>query len=434
MKTFDQIVPEVQATFDSIRGGTLDALGDVMVNRDLNGRVRIILDAKLRSNTSAMETANTIAQELRQRLGDERTYPIERAILFDANIASIKNNAPWFPLVGYQKVCVVDRLATEGNWSSIRSEATGARRIVFYSIKGGVGRSTALTATAWSLAQKGKRVLVLDLDLESPGVSTTILPEAKRPAFGITDWLVEDLVNNAETVFADMVATSDLSHDGEIFVVPAHGADPGEYISKLGRVWMSKAKAEGAAESWSERLQRLIDLLEQRLRPDAILIDSRAGIDEVASSCVTDLGANLVLLFSLEGSQTWTGYRILFDHWLRANVVENMRERLQIVSALTPETERTEYLEGLRDNAYDLFATSLYDEIPAGGTTGSEWHYESADESAPHSPWEVKWNRGFAALRSLHGRMVETDEAEVQSIFGSLINGVVGILALESRE
>ena len=32
-----------------------------------------------------------------------------------------------------------------------------------------------------------------------------------------------------------MTATSLLSHDGEIYVVPAHGMDPGEYVSKLGR-------------------------------------------------------------------------------------------------------------------------------------------------------------------------------------------------------
>jgi MinD-like ATPase involved in chromosome partitioning or flagellar assembly len=434
MKTFDQIVPEVQGAFDTQRGPALDALGDVIVNRDLNGRVRLILNGDLRSNESAMATAVAIVQDLYHRLGHKRAYPSDRAIIFNSDIASVRQEAPWFPLAGHASVSVVDRLATEGNWSSIIAEASGAPRIVFYSIKGGVGRSTALAATAWTLAQKGKRVLVLDLDLESPGVSTTLLPEEKRPAFGITDWLVEDLIDNADAVFDSMVATSDLSHDGEIFIVPAHGVDPGEYVSKLGRVWMSKAATNGDKENWSQRLQRLIEALERRWEPDVILIDSRAGIDEVASSCVTDLGANLVLLFSLEGSQTWTGYKILFDHWLRAHVVEAMRERLQVVAALTPETERIEYLDGLRDNAYDLFASSLYDDIPAGGTTDNVWHFESTDDSAPHSPWEVKWNRGFAALRSLHGRIATIDQAEVQNIFGPLVDGIVEILALESNQ
>ncbi|MFB2351031.1 hypothetical protein, partial [Priestia megaterium] len=107
----------------------------------------------------------------------------------------------------------------------------------------------------------------------------------------ITDWLVEDLVDNGDAVFEDMVATSDIAHDGEIYVVPAHGHDPGDYIAKLGRVWMPKINDDGKQEGWSQRLRRLLDQLEQRWQPDIILIDSRSGIDEVASSCVTDLGA-----------------------------------------------------------------------------------------------------------------------------------------------
>lgn len=70
------------------------------------------------------------------------------------------------------------------------------------SIKGGgVGRSTAVAVTAWRLAQAGKRVLVLDLDLESPGLSSALLPAERLPMYGITDWLVEDLVNNGELIF-----------------------------------------------------------------------------------------------------------------------------------------------------------------------------------------------------------------------------------------
>jgi hypothetical protein len=434
VKTFDQIIPEVEAVFDAIRGPELDAIGNILVNRDLNGRVRLIVEAKLRENEKLLAIVNKIALEIYDRLGKERAYPISRAILFEVDIDDARQQAPSYPLGNHQRVWLIDRLATEGNWASIKPEANGAGRVVFYSIKGGVGRSTALAATAWSIAQKSKRVLVLDLDLESPGVSTTILPKDKRPRFGITDWLVEDLVGNSEVVFDNMVATSDLSHDGEILVVPAHGGDPGEYVSKLGRAWMPRVAADGSRESWSQRLQRLIDTLEHRWKPDIILIDSRAGIDEVASSCVTDLGAHLVLLFSLEGSQTWTGYQILFKHWLKAQVAKTVRERLQIVAALTPETDRIGYLEELQDNAYDLFASSLYDELRAGETLDNAWHFEVTDGSAPHSPWEIKWNRGFAALRSLHGRIAEVDEADVSNIFGPVINGIVEMLGLEERQ
>jgi hypothetical protein len=171
------------------------------------------------------------------------------------------------------------------------------------------------------------------------------------------------------------MATSTLSHDGEINVVPAHGRDPGEYIAKLGRVWMPKMRSDGAREAWSQRLSRLIDALETRWQPDVILLDSRAGIDEVASSCVTDLGAYLVLLFAIDGEQPWSGYRILFRHWRTSGVVQKIRERLQMVGAMIPETDAAQHVAGLCESSYDLFTEELYDEVPPGEVAGEQWNF-----------------------------------------------------------
>ncbi|HEY1693162.1 MAG TPA: AAA family ATPase [Polyangiaceae bacterium] len=46
-------------------------------------------------------------------------------------------------------------------------------RVTFFGIKGGVGRSTAPVALAKRLAEKGRRVLVVDLDMESPGPTSS---------------------------------------------------------------------------------------------------------------------------------------------------------------------------------------------------------------------------------------------------------------------
>jgi hypothetical protein len=355
--------------------------------------------------------------------------------LFERDLSAVSVGAPSFALEGFNHVRVVDRLATESDWAAIGQVSAGVPRVVFYSIKGGVGRSTALAATAWALAQQGRRVLVLDVDLESPGLSSALLPEERRPAYGITDWLVEDLVDNGDAVFDDLIATSPLSHDGEIYVVPAHGREPGEYISKLGRVWMAKAHADGGRESWSRRLARLIDALAERISPDIVLIDSRAGIDEVAASCITDLGAELILLFALDGEQTWSGYRVLFRHWNRAGKAREIRERLQLVGAMIPDDEgRVAYFEGLRERAWSVFAGELYDEVPPGETTAELFSYEETDDAAPHYPWPIRWNRGFAALRSLHARLQGVDVAEVQSVFGVLIDGVAAVLVKEGSE
>jgi hypothetical protein len=279
-------------------------------------------------------------------------------------------------------------------------------------------------------------VLVLDLDLESPGLSSSLLPEDRRPTFGIADWLVEDLVDNGNGVFEEMVATSALSHNGEIFVVPAHGVKAGEYVAKLGRVWMPKVNSDGNRELWSQRLRRLIDALEVRWSPDVTLIDSRAGIDEVASACLTDLSASMILLFAIDGDQTWCGYRILFRHWRTSGVVREIRERLQVVGAMIPEVGTEDYSQGLLEHAWDAFSEELYDEVPAGAivTEDEIWSFDQSDEGAPHFPWPIRWHRGFAALKNLHGKLTNIDAEEARAVFGSLVGGLLPVIKTERGE
>lgn len=428
MSTFDEIVPTLTDIFRE-NGAALDRLIPLLINRDLNGRVRLVVEEGKEADTEARTALATITEAVHWRLG-RHAVPIDRMVLFEPSLDSIRNEAPHFPLEGVEGVDVVDRLATEGDWATITEPGSGAPRIVFFSIKGGVGRSTAMAAAAWALAESGRRVLVLDMDLESPGLSSSILPADRRPKFGITDWLVEDLVDNGDAVLGDMVATSQLSHNGDIHVVPAHGVDPGEYIAKLGRAWMPKPTADGRREPWAQRLQRLIGALEARLKPDVVLIDSRAGIDEVASACVTDLGATCVLLFAIDGEQTWSGYRVLFRHWRRAGIARDIRERLQVVGAMIPETGTQEYYACLVESAWNAFSEELYDEVPAGelATGDGFWNFDLGDETGPHHPWPILWNRGFAAMRSLHHRLEGIDAAQVQPVFGGLLTGLDELL------
>jgi len=424
MSTFDEVLPKLTELFLAYQED-ITKMKPIIINRDLKGRVRLIVDDKWEGTEHQQGVLNKIVSKINEELGPH-AYPVKQALLFEPDCQDFLERESSFLLEGLDGVSVIDRLAVEGNWSRISNLTSSVPRTVFFSIKGGVGRSTALAATAWALAEQGKKVLVLDLDLESPGLSSALLPEDRRPFYGITDWLVEDLVDNGDVVLENMVATSALSHNGEIWVVPAHGANPGEYIAKLGRVWMPKIDADGNRQSWSDRLCRLLNAIEDRWKPDVTLIDSRAGIDEVASACTTELSASTILLFAIDGDQTWSGYRVLFNHWHKTGVVREIRERLQVVGAMIPETGTEEYYDGLLERAWDVFSEELYDEVPAGKISGevSVWSYDQADESAPHYPWVVRWHRSFAVLKSLHGRLTDIDSEVVRAIFGSLIAGV----------
>ena len=89
-------------------------------------------------------------------------------------------------------VYLVDRRVVGADWlrSPARSSAPPTH-IVFASLKGGVGRSTALCVLAAHLAARGRRVLAIDMDLEAPGLGNMLLPGKTLPEFGLLDWLVE---------------------------------------------------------------------------------------------------------------------------------------------------------------------------------------------------------------------------------------------------
>ena len=102
-------------------------------------------------------------------------YPPDDALLFvdDALLTSLEDAAREIKPGVYW----VDRLVTGGNWWTVRApdNAQGANRFTLYSVKGGVGRTTTAAVLAWHLARSGERVLVVDLDLESPGLSSAML-------------------------------------------------------------------------------------------------------------------------------------------------------------------------------------------------------------------------------------------------------------------
>ena len=78
-----------------------------------------------------------------------------------------------------KKLRILGRHLTKSGWFEAPAEPPWKLRaehepaiVLFYSFKGGVGRSTALAATASHLASNGDQVVVLDADLDAPGVAS----------------------------------------------------------------------------------------------------------------------------------------------------------------------------------------------------------------------------------------------------------------------
>ena len=63
--------------------------------------------------------------------------------------------------------------------------------VTFYSFKGGTGRTMALANVAWILASNGLKVLVVDWDLDSPGLHRYFHPFLAPAKVAATTGIIE---------------------------------------------------------------------------------------------------------------------------------------------------------------------------------------------------------------------------------------------------
>ncbi|PYO54126.1 MAG: hypothetical protein DMD83_22920, partial [Candidatus Rokuibacteriota bacterium] len=65
--------------------------------------------------------------------------------------------------------------------------------VTFYSFKGGVGRTHAAVNIALAMATSRLRVLLVDFDLEAPGLSSlsVLAPPGARPHSGLVEFIAD---------------------------------------------------------------------------------------------------------------------------------------------------------------------------------------------------------------------------------------------------
>lgn len=373
----------------------------VFLVRDLHGRIRLLLGKRRQHASEFYPHIQALITDVTQALGTY-AYPADDLVMYREDLKSIQLPDHGASAVlaenGAYKVCLHDRLLMGSEWSASPPVGTPTiKRFTLFSMKGGVGRSTTASILAWHLAQKGKRVLVFDLDLESPGIGATLLGP-NLPRFGIVDWFVEDALGQGGVVLGEMVRQSTLATGpGTITVVPAFGSDTGDYLAKLGRTYLERGP--NGYEPWPNRLKRLVGAIEQQETPDVVLLDSRTGLHDTSAALVLAMGAD-TLMFAVDTPQTWSSYGFLFNHWTRHPDVASFYEKLWVVGAMVPDTEIDAYVAGLRDRAWSLFDETLYSTPTVANHTGFLAPVVE-DEAGNHFPRAVFWQRGLMAFNPL---------------------------------
>lgn len=223
------------------------------------------------------------------------------------------------------------------------------RVITFYSYKGGVGRSMALANVACLLAEKGRRVLVVDFDLEAPGLDRYFRqPEIRlrirspRRNAGLVD-LFHAFRKGRPFDWRRCVAQvrwENAPHGVDLLSAGGGSADYAEMIQSL---------------NWDELFQKhdfgeyLCKLREEwRDEYDVVLIDSRTGMSDIGGICTILLPDALVMLFTANQQSIEGTAEVVRRARAAQETLPVERGRMLAVPILSRDDRRTEYEQSER--------------------------------------------------------------------------------------
>ncbi|MGW5264229.1 FxSxx-COOH system tetratricopeptide repeat protein [Microbispora sp. NPDC004025] len=264
--------------------------------------------------------------------------------------------------------------------------------VTFYSYKGGTGRTMALANVAWILASNGKRVLVADWDLDSPGLYRFYQPFI-------------DISIASEPGIVDLIRSYEWAARRAL---PAEGK-PADARAQLRRVIQEQARVRPYVFSldWSFPDGGVLDYLprgrqnldytrtvsamdwdlffdvlhgadffdelraDMRRDYDYVLIDSRTGLSDVADICTMHLPDVLVDCFTLSNQGILGG----------AQVARTVQERmLSRDIRILPVPMRVDQAEMDKMEVGRAFAFHAFRGLPAGLNEAGRQEYWSAVE------------------------------------------------------
>ncbi len=258
--------------------------------------------------------------------------------------------------------------------------------VTFYSFKGGTGRTMALANVAWILAANGKKVLVADWDLESPGLHRFYHPfidlSVLRGTGGVID-MIRQFETQASAEDADGVPTSRSLPDGweaefarvQHFAFSLNYTFPGggsldfltagrqnrDYVAGIsGLDWDVFYDGLGGG-AFIEALRA-----DMRRNYDYTLIDSRTGLSDVASICTIHLPDVLVDCFTFSDQGIEGAAQVA-----REVTSRYVNRRIRVL----PAPMRVDPAEQDKANAGRALAMHRFAGLPAGLSDGERRDY-----------------------------------------------------------
>ncbi|MDE5083713.1 MAG: AAA family ATPase [Trichodesmium sp. St18_bin1] len=192
--------------------------------------------------------------------------------------------------------------------------------ISFYSFKS-IGCTTAIAFTAKHLAKKGKRVAVIDFNLESPNINSLLKLKTSEHK-GVVDYLYERINYNSHQYSTKINDICYRCHTSQNISVIPTGDINEHYINRVAEL------DRGMIASFYKRdfnpIKALINDVKQLIKPDVILIDTNSGINDLSSITINDL-SDIVYINLFPNDIHFKGLSILLEAIKRCKFNSNKK-------------------------------------------------------------------------------------------------------------
>lgn len=321
MITFNDVL---EKTFEALtRWDKRNCCHNITIVRDVFGRISILID-----NTERLQEEET--QDLESLLGNALSGYFAKRIYWkkmpskrkreESRIEPIiemieTTRKEWRKQDGItyylserpiaKKAWINVSLAQEAVWPYENTvEGKAPKVVTFYSFKGGMGRTTALAGVALTLVKKGANVMMVDTDIEAPGLASLFLDE-EWVVNGVLDYLIEHPITPERDVREYIVDITEPAlleeQDGKLYLLPAGKVDE-NYLQKLARIDYQDNRENYLRDS----LCGMLEDIREYYDIDYILIDARAGFHDMGGVAASQLPHGTVL-FGNNSRQSWEG-------------------------------------------------------------------------------------------------------------------------------
>jgi MinD-like ATPase involved in chromosome partitioning or flagellar assembly len=187
--------------------------------------------------------------------------------------------------------------------------------ISVHSFRGGTGKSNTSANLAAILAQQGKRVCVVDTDIQSPGIHIILGLGDEQPQYALNDYLFGECT--IEQAALDMTPRLGVNVSGRVFLIPS-STQVGE-ITRALRGYDVDILVDGYEE------------IIARLDLDVLIIDTHPGLNNETLMSVSVSDALVIML--RPDHQDYQGTAVVLDVSRRLGV-----EKIILVANKIPQS------------------------------------------------------------------------------------------------